>query len=65
MKEFLDRNKDLLEQLGPHMEKFNAIQVKVEQHDQQLTVLTETVDQLVKKTEGRCVERALLLSIHC
>ncbi|XP_061081613.1 uncharacterized protein LOC133116245 isoform X3 [Conger conger] len=51
MKEFLDQNKDLLEQLGPHMEKFNAIQVKVEQHDQQLTDLTETVDQLVKKTE--------------
>ncbi|KAJ8350406.1 hypothetical protein SKAU_G00255360 [Synaphobranchus kaupii] len=51
MKEFLDRNKDLLEQLGPHVEKLNAIQVKVEEHDQQLTVLSETVDQLVKKTE--------------
>ncbi|XP_064167463.1 uncharacterized protein LOC135241204 isoform X1 [Anguilla rostrata] len=51
MKEFLDQNKDLLKQLGPQMEKLNAIEVKVEEHDKQLTVLSETVDQIVKKTE--------------
>ncbi|KAG7467076.1 hypothetical protein MATL_G00149520 [Megalops atlanticus] len=48
MKEFLDRNKDLLDQLGPQVEKLNVIQEKVDQHDVQLNVLTEKVDQLEK-----------------
>ncbi|KAG9349589.1 hypothetical protein JZ751_028037 [Albula glossodonta] len=50
MKEFLDQNKDLLGQLGPQMEKLNTIQVKVEQHDKQLNILTGKVDQLEKNT---------------
>nr|XP_015218820.1 PREDICTED: uncharacterized protein LOC102686979 isoform X1 [Lepisosteus oculatus] len=51
MKEFLDQNKDLLVQLGPQVKQLNFIFEKVHLHDQQLTVLTEKVDNLEKKND--------------
>ncbi|XP_018594646.1 uncharacterized protein LOC108926454 isoform X2 [Scleropages formosus] len=46
LRDFLDQNKDLLEELRPQVEQLNEIQQKVQQHDQQLSVLTEKVENL-------------------
>ncbi|XP_051978470.1 uncharacterized protein LOC127640108 [Xyrauchen texanus] len=48
--EFLDQNKDLLENLGPQVTKLKEMQDKVDQHDQQITNLTVRVDQLEEVT---------------
>ncbi|XP_048866044.1 uncharacterized protein si:ch211-91p5.3 isoform X2 [Brienomyrus brachyistius] len=46
---FLEENKDLLEQLAPQVQKLNEIQAKVDDHEQQLSTLTEKVGNLEKK----------------
>ncbi|XP_066562971.1 uncharacterized protein LOC136751338 isoform X2 [Amia ocellicauda] len=51
MKAFLDQNKDLLEQLRPQVAKLDFIEKKVEQHDQQLSILAVKLDSLEKKTD--------------
>ncbi|XP_051546388.1 uncharacterized protein si:ch211-91p5.3 [Myxocyprinus asiaticus] len=48
--DFLDQNKDLLENLGPQVTKLKEMQDKVDQHDQQITNLTDRVDQLEQVT---------------
>lgn len=45
LKEFLDNNKDLLEQLNPQLAKLDFLVQKVNQHDERLS-------ELEKKTEG-------------
>lgn len=52
---FLEQNKDLLEELGPQVQKLNEIQAKVDEHEQQLGTLTKKVDNLEKKASGECV----------
>ncbi|KAF4075093.1 hypothetical protein AMELA_G00230700 [Ameiurus melas] len=47
MKQFLDQNKDLLENLGPQVNRFNEIQEKVNKHEQDINKLSDRVDQLV------------------
>ncbi|XP_051548128.1 uncharacterized protein LOC127437325 [Myxocyprinus asiaticus] len=49
--DFLDQNKDLLENLGPQVTKLKEMQDKVDQHDQQITNLTVRVDQLEEVTK--------------
>ncbi|XP_017313397.1 uncharacterized protein si:ch211-91p5.3 isoform X2 [Ictalurus punctatus] len=46
MKNFLDQNKDLLEKLGPQVNRFNEIQEKVDKHEQDISKLHNRVDQL-------------------
>ena len=47
---FLNENTDLKEKLAPQMEQ---LQRRVDQHEQQINVLNERVDQLeVKVTQG-------------
>ncbi|TSK17834.1 hypothetical protein Baya_1214 [Bagarius yarrelli] len=46
MKNFLERNKDLLENLGPQVRQLNEIQEKVNKHDQDIDKLNTRVNQL-------------------
>lgn len=46
MKNFLDQNKDLLENLGPHVNQLNEIQEKVNRHEQVIYDLHNRVEQL-------------------
>uniref|UniRef100_A0A8C1VG48 Si:ch211-91p5.3 n=1 Tax=Cyprinus carpio TaxID=7962 RepID=A0A8C1VG48_CYPCA len=48
--EFLDQNKDLLENLGPEVDKLKEMQAKVDQHEEQISHLTGRVDHLEKVT---------------
>ncbi len=51
--DFLDQNKDLLETLGPEVDKLKEMQAKVDQHEEQITHLTGRVNQLEKVTHGK------------
>ncbi|MCJ8747879.1 hypothetical protein PDJAM_G00158520 [Pangasius djambal] len=46
MKDFLDQNKDLLENLGPQVNRLNEIQEKVNKHEQDISKLSNRVDRL-------------------
>ncbi|XP_043084402.1 uncharacterized protein si:ch211-91p5.3 isoform X2 [Puntigrus tetrazona] len=48
--DFLDQNKDLLENLGPEVNKLKEMQARVDQHEEQISNLTGRVDQLEKGT---------------
>ncbi|KAL1247641.1 hypothetical protein QQF64_023017 [Cirrhinus molitorella] len=48
--DFLDQNKDLVDNLGPEINKLKEMQAKVDQHDEQINSLTGRVDQLEKVT---------------
>ncbi|XP_026058613.1 uncharacterized protein LOC113043438 [Carassius auratus] len=48
--DFLDQNKDLLENLGPEVDKLKEMQEKVDQHEEQISQLTGRVDTLEKVT---------------
>ncbi|XP_076839203.1 uncharacterized protein CXorf38-like isoform X2 [Brachyhypopomus gauderio] len=50
MRNFLEQNKDLLENLGPHVNQLDEIQEKVNKHDQQIDNLEDRVDKLEKDT---------------
>ncbi|XP_016303922.1 uncharacterized protein LOC107659483 isoform X1 [Sinocyclocheilus anshuiensis] len=50
--DFLDQNKDLLENLGPEVDKLKEMQAKVDQHEEQISHLTGRVDQLEKVTHA-------------
>ncbi|XP_016145756.1 uncharacterized protein [Sinocyclocheilus grahami] len=50
--DFLDQNKDLLENLGPEVDKLKEMQAKVDQHEEQINHLTGRVDQLEKVTHA-------------
>lgn len=52
MKNFLDQNKDLLEKLGPQVNRFNEIQEKVDKHEQDISKLHNRVDQLENIVPG-------------
>ncbi|XP_060754703.1 uncharacterized protein si:ch211-91p5.3 isoform X2 [Neoarius graeffei] len=46
MKNFLDQNKDLLENLGPQVNRLKEIQEKVNKHEQDINKLSNRVDRL-------------------
>ncbi|KAF7689616.1 uncharacterized protein LOC124378015 isoform X2 [Silurus meridionalis] len=46
VRNFLDQNKDLLENLGPQIQRLNEIQEKVNKHEQDINNLYDRVDQL-------------------
>ncbi|XP_051740165.1 uncharacterized protein si:ch211-91p5.3 isoform X4 [Ctenopharyngodon idella] len=48
--DFLEQNKDLLENLGPEVEKLKETQAKVDQHEEKITNLEDRVDTLEKVT---------------
>ncbi|XP_065148112.1 uncharacterized protein [Paramisgurnus dabryanus] len=48
--DFLDQNKDLLENLAPQVNKLKEMQEKVDQHEHQLTDLNDRVDYLEQVT---------------
>ncbi|XP_058236557.1 uncharacterized protein si:ch211-91p5.3 isoform X2 [Hemibagrus wyckioides] len=48
MKNFLDQNKDLLENLGPQVNRLNEIQEKVNKHEEDINTLITQVDWLKK-----------------
>ncbi len=50
--DFLDQNKDLLETLGPEVDKLKEMQAKVDQHEEQINHLTGRVYHLEKVTYG-------------
>lgn len=50
--DFLDQNKDLLENLGPEVDKLKEMKAKVDEHEEQINNLTGRVDQLEKVTHG-------------
>lgn len=52
MKNFLDQNKDLLENLGPQVNQLNEIHEKVNRHEQDITELHNRVDQLENFAPG-------------
>ncbi|XP_060716340.1 uncharacterized protein si:ch211-91p5.3 isoform X2 [Tachysurus vachellii] len=47
MKNFLEQNKDLLENLGPQMNRFNEIHEKVKEHEKEINKLNTQVDFLL------------------
>ncbi|XP_056308369.1 uncharacterized protein CXorf38 homolog isoform X1 [Danio aesculapii] len=49
--EFLHQNKDLLENLGPEVDKLKGMQTKLNQHEKQINNLTNRVGQLEKVKE--------------
>lgn len=51
--DFLDQNKDLMETLGPEVNKLKEMQARVDQHEEQISNLTGRVDQLEKVTHGK------------
>lgn len=53
MLDFLDQNKDLLETLGPEVNKLKEMQAKVDQHEEQISHLSGRVDHLEKVTHGK------------
>lgn len=52
MKNFLDQNKDLLENLGPQVNRLNEIQEKVNKHEEEINTLITELDQLKKVVPG-------------
>lgn len=52
MKNFLDQNKDLLENLGPQVNRLNEIQEKVNKHEQDINKLHNRVDRLENIAPG-------------
>ncbi|XP_016115464.1 uncharacterized protein [Sinocyclocheilus grahami] len=58
--DFLDQNKDLLENLGPEVNKLKEMQAKVDQHEEQISNLTGRVDQLEKVTHDPVIPGNLL-----
>ncbi|KAI4877120.1 hypothetical protein NFI96_026477 [Prochilodus magdalenae] len=50
MKNFLDQNKDVLENLRPQVDKLNVIQEMVDKHELQIDNLSNRVDNLEKDT---------------
>ncbi|KAF5901393.1 uncharacterized protein DAT39_008886, partial [Clarias magur] len=46
MKDFLDQNKDLLENLRPQVNRLNEIQEKVDKHEEDINQLADRVDRL-------------------
>lgn len=51
--DFLEQNKDLLENLGPEVDKLKEMQAKVDQHEVKITKLGDRVDYLEKVTLGK------------
>uniref|UniRef100_A0A9J8BNW7 Si:ch211-91p5.3 n=1 Tax=Cyprinus carpio carpio TaxID=630221 RepID=A0A9J8BNW7_CYPCA len=58
--DFLDQNKDLLENLGPEVDKLKEMKAKVDEHEEQINNLTGRVDQLEKVTHDPVIPGNLL-----
>ncbi|XP_059401881.1 uncharacterized protein LOC132133156 isoform X3 [Carassius carassius] len=58
--DFLDQNKDLLENLGPEIKKLKEMQQKLEQHEEQIDELKGRVDELEKVTHDPVIPGNLL-----
>lgn len=52
IKTFLDQNKDLLENLGPQVNRLKEMQEKVNKHEQDINKLNNRVDRLENDAPG-------------